>query len=123
MGVNRSSFYAWRQRQGVANRGRARLRTLLVRFHKESRGSAGARTLASDLRSEGHQVGRYMARTLMRESGVVSCQRRPHKYKSSGVEALVAPHPPGVRIVVASPVFPKKVYRGRKETGRAVLFT
>ncbi|KWT02824.1 hypothetical protein CFBP3846_05133 [Pseudomonas syringae pv. avii] len=31
--------------------------------------------------------------------------------------------PPGVRIVVASPVFPKKVYRGRKETGRAVLFT
>ncbi|MBX6622504.1 hypothetical protein K4M09_12825, partial [Pseudomonas syringae pv. tomato] len=31
-------------------------------------------------------------------------------------------HPPGVRIVVASPVFPKKVNRGRKETGRAVLF-
>ncbi|MFJ5240868.1 hypothetical protein ACIP86_29825, partial [Pseudomonas neuropathica] len=30
---------------------------------------------------------------------------------------------PGVRIVVASPFFPKKVYRGRKETGRAVLFT
>lgn len=30
---------------------------------------------------------------------------------------------PGVRIVVASPVFPKKAYRGRKETGRAVLFT
>ncbi|MDU8432618.1 hypothetical protein RYA99_25975, partial [Pseudomonas syringae pv. actinidifoliorum] len=24
---------------------------------------------------------------------------------------------PGVRIVVASPIFPKKVYRGRKETG------
>ena len=30
---------------------------------------------------------------------------------------------PGVRIVVASPIFPKKAYRGRKETGRAVLFT
>ena len=30
---------------------------------------------------------------------------------------------PGVRIVVASLVFPKKAYRGRKETGCAVLFT
>ena len=30
---------------------------------------------------------------------------------------------PGVRIVVASPIFPKKAHRGRKETGRAVLFT
>ena len=30
--------------------------------------------------------------------------------------------PPGVRIVVASPIFPEKAYRGRKETGRAVLF-
>jgi len=30
---------------------------------------------------------------------------------------------PGVRIVVVSPVFPAKAYRGRKETGHAVLFT
>ncbi|VVP58165.1 IS3 family transposase ISSlo2 [Pseudomonas fluorescens] len=28
----------------------------------------------------------------MREAGVASHQRRRHKYKSSGVEALVAPH-------------------------------
>lgn len=28
----------------------------------------------------------------MREAGVASRQRRRHKYKSSGVEALVAPH-------------------------------
>ncbi|WP_449103044.1 hypothetical protein [Pseudomonas extremaustralis] len=37
--------------------------------------------------------------------------------------SLKASLAPGVRIVVASPVFPKKAYRGRKETGRAVLFT
>lgn len=65
---------------------------MLVRFHKDSKGSAGARTLSSELRSKGHQVGRYMARNLMREAGVVSGQRRPHKYKSSGAEALVAEH-------------------------------
>lgn len=39
------------------------------------------------------------------------------------IAKLVALPSPGVRIVVASPVFPKKSYRGRKETGRAVLFT
>ncbi|XVN16007.1 tyrosine-type recombinase/integrase [Pseudomonas corrugata] len=32
-------------------------------------------------------------------------------------------HFPGVRIVVASPNFPEKADRGRKETVRAVLFT
>lgn len=33
-----------------------------------------------------------MARSLMREAGIASRQRRRHKYKSPGVEALVAPH-------------------------------
>ena len=33
-----------------------------------------------------------MARNLMREAGIASRQRRRHKYKSPGVEALVAPH-------------------------------
>ncbi|WP_339466780.1 toll/interleukin-1 receptor domain-containing protein [Pseudomonas sp. EA_65y_Pfl2_P74] len=42
-------------------------------------------------------------------------------YRDRSSPALLLP--PGVRIVVASPVFPKKAYRGRKETGRAVLFT
>ena len=50
---------------------------------------------------------------------------RPIKFgpsKQAGVYFVVA-EAPGVRIVVASPIFPKKAYRGRKETGRAVLFT
>ncbi|WP_235865546.1 hypothetical protein [Pseudomonas marginalis] len=33
-----------------------------------------------------------MARSLMREAGISSRQRRRHKYKSPGVEALVVPH-------------------------------
>ncbi|WP_228394493.1 CPBP family intramembrane glutamic endopeptidase [Pseudomonas helleri] len=41
-------------------------------------------------------------------------------YRFGGLGAAVAP---GVRIVVASPNFPENAYRGRKETGRAVLFT
>ncbi len=45
------------------------------------------------------------------------------KRRSRNLWPKVVTEPPGVRIVVASPVFPKKAYRGRKETGRAVLFT
>ncbi|MDD0997996.1 hypothetical protein M5G20_19310 [Pseudomonas sp. TNT2022 ID1044] len=47
------------------------------------------------------------------------------KARKAAVHAamVVAVEAPGVRIVVASPIFPKKAYRGRKETGRAVLFT
>lgn len=91
-GVNRSSFYAWRQHQGKVKPEREKLKAVLIEHHKESRASAGSRTLAKELPAKGHRVGRHMARSLMREAGVVSHQRRRHKYKSSGVEALVAPH-------------------------------
>ncbi|WP_283180576.1 hypothetical protein [Pseudomonas svalbardensis] len=42
--------------------------------------------------------------------------------KIEKVDKSLAKVAPGVRIVVASPNFPKKAHRGRKETGRAVLF-
>ncbi|MDB6447186.1 IS3 family transposase, partial [Pseudomonas sp. 21TX0197] len=92
LGINRSSFYAWRQRQDKVNPRREKLKAVLVKHHKASRESAGARTLAKQLQASGHSVGRFMARSLMREAGIVSRQRRRHKYKSPGVEALVAPH-------------------------------
>jgi putative transposase len=91
-GLSRSGFYAWRERQTKVDPEREKLKTLLVKHHKASRSSSGARTLAKELQAEGHRVGRFMARSLMREAGVVSRQRRRHKYKSSGAESLIAPH-------------------------------
>ncbi|MDI3357886.1 IS3 family transposase [Pseudomonas sp. UYIF39] len=90
--VSRSGYYAWRRRQGKTNLERDALKLVLIKYHKASRGSAGSRTLSEDLQGAGHQVGRHMARSLMREAGIVSRQRRDHKYKSSGVESLVAQH-------------------------------
>ncbi|MDT4833557.1 Integrase core domain protein [compost metagenome] len=90
--VSRSSFYAWRQRQGKVNPEREKLKAALVKHHKASRASAGSRTLSKELQANGYRVGRFMARSLMREAGIVSRQRRRHKYKSSGTESLVAPH-------------------------------
>lgn len=67
--ANRSSYYAWRQRQGKTHLAREAFKVVLVKYHKASRGSAGARTLSEDLRGAGHQVWRYMARSLMKEAG------------------------------------------------------
>ena len=90
-GVNRSSFYAWRQRQGKVKPEREKLKAVLVEHHKESRASAGARTLSKELQAKGHRVGRHMARSLMREAGVASRQRRRHKYKSVSYTHLTLP--------------------------------
>lgn len=89
--VNRSSFYAWRKRQGKVDPHREALKVALVQLHKASRGSAGARTLSRERQNKGHQVGRFMAANLMKEAQIVSRQRRRHRYRSTGVEALVAP--------------------------------
>ncbi|WP_033864896.1 IS3 family transposase, partial [Pseudomonas sp. QTF5] len=88
--VNRSSYYAWRQRQGKTNPEREALKVELIKYHKASKGSAGARSLSKDMQGAEHKVGRHMASRLMKEAGISSCQRRPHKYKSSGTESLVA---------------------------------
>ncbi|VVP58174.1 hypothetical protein PS880_05889 [Pseudomonas fluorescens] len=52
-GVNRSSFYAWRQRQGKVKPEREKLNAMLVEHHKESRASAVSRTLSKELQAKG----------------------------------------------------------------------
>lgn len=89
-GVRRSSFYAWRKRQSRVDPAREKTKRVLTELFKASRGSAGARSLSHALRKKGHNVGRYATRSLMREAGLVSRQRRAHRYTSSGTEALIA---------------------------------
>ncbi|MBB3243468.1 hypothetical protein FHW68_005038, partial [Pseudomonas sp. Tn43] len=40
---------------------REKLKAVLVKHHKESRASAGSRTLSKELQAKGHRVGRHMA--------------------------------------------------------------
>ena len=91
-GVSRSSYYHRRQRRRVICPLRQRLRARVAQLHRASRGAAGARTLAAQLRGEGESVGRYQAARLMREAGLVSTQRRRHRYRRAEAEALAAPH-------------------------------
>lgn len=91
-GLERSSYYQMRRRQQSRNVRRDRLRARLVTLHADSRGSAGARTLAKLLCSEGHAVGRYKAARLMREAGIRSTQQRKHRYRVAEEESVIAPN-------------------------------
>ena len=90
--LERSSYYQVQQRKKRGNLRRDRLRARLVALHADSRGSAGARTLAKLLCSEGHAVGRYKAKRLMREAGLRSTQQRKHRYRVAEEESMIAPN-------------------------------
>ncbi|MGN2384797.1 IS3 family transposase, partial [Pseudomonas juntendi] len=49
LGVKRSSFYAWRKRQGRENPARDALRLLAVKHFNASRSASGSRTLVQEL--------------------------------------------------------------------------
>ncbi|MFT6124163.1 MAG: putative transposase, partial [Shewanella sp.] len=58
-----------------------KLRQQAIAIHRDSRGSAGARTIAGQLNQLGENVGRYKAASLMRDAGLISNQPRKHRYK------------------------------------------
>jgi len=88
--VPRSSYYErikWRDR---VNHERLRLQTKAIEIHEQSRGAAGARTIAGTLTQSGESVGRYKAASLMKEAGLVSKQPNKHKYKIAEDESKIA---------------------------------
>ncbi len=61
-------------------------------IHKTHRRSYGTRRMAAELRRRGHAVGRYRARTLMRQAQVWSDRKRRHRYKKADKPAQIAPN-------------------------------
>lgn len=59
---------------------------MVLRIHRLSQGSAGARTIACASTNEGLPMTRYIAKKRMQELNLVSCQCRQHRYKKSGNE-------------------------------------
>ena len=68
------------------------LKAKVVDIHLKSRGSAGTRMISGHLKAEGILVGRYKARSIMKEAGIESKQKQKHSYSTSGLEALIAPN-------------------------------
>ena len=89
--VPRSSYYAFAARPGKSAASPALLGAVR-RIHSESRCSYGSRRMAQALQQQGHAIGRYRARSLMREAQVAVARRRTHRYRKAEGEALVAPN-------------------------------
>ena len=102
-GVNRSSDYIRIKHSSRVDAERDCLKNRVAQLHQQSRGSMDARGLSAALRSEKEKVGRYMARSLTREMGLKSLQRRRHRYKPSGADAQYAPNHLARKFTVASP--------------------
>lgn len=77
--ISRSCYYASLHK--TVDVRRLKLRSRVRELHAESRGSAGSRTLSTLLRLENLNVGRWLARRLMKECGLVSCQPGKHRYR------------------------------------------
>lgn len=92
-GVARSSYYAWKRRRKHIDVEREKCRLLVKEIHEESRRSYGSRRMSNELRLRGLNIGRYQARSLMRESNVVAEMPQPsHKYPSGNQESVIAPN-------------------------------
>ena len=89
--VPRSSYYAFAGRVCKPAASTALLRAVR-QIHSESRSSYGSRRMARALQQQGHAIGRYRARSLMREAQLAVARRRTHRYRKAEGEALVAPN-------------------------------
>nr|WP_277756202.1 IS3 family transposase [Rosenbergiella epipactidis] len=83
LGIHRSSYRYWRKRRDVVNPARVRLCSEIRRAWNQSRGSAGARTLAEILTQNGIAMSRYRAGRLMKYLNLSSCQPGKHRYKNA----------------------------------------
>lgn len=90
--IPRSSYYYRIKHKDNVCPERERLKKQAIEIHATSRGAAGARTIAGQLAQQGENVGRYKARSLMREANISSKQPHKHKYKLAEDESKIAPN-------------------------------
>ncbi|HBE4065050.1 TPA: IS3 family transposase, partial [Escherichia coli] len=92
LGIHRSSYRYWRKRRDTVNSARVRLCSEIRRAWNQSRGSAGARTLAEMLTQNGVPMSRYRAGRLMKYLNLSSCQPGKHQYKNACQEHTCLPN-------------------------------
>lgn len=85
-GIKRSSYYDYCRSKRRINRKRLELEAHVKRAFNLSRHGFGSRGIRDFLKTEGIDVGRYLVRKLMKESGLISKQPGAHKYKKTGME-------------------------------------
>jgi putative transposase len=79
------------------------LKAMVNQAFKQSRSSAGSRSIKTQLNGDGIEIGRYKVRMLMKESGLISKQPGPHAYKHAPVEHVEIPNVLDRQFEVAAP--------------------
>lgn len=100
--VPRSSYYAAKRACGRIRYPASQIEAVR-QIAAATRHSYGSRRMAHELTDQGHAVGRYRARTLMRQAGVGADRRRRHRYRPAGPMASVAPNRLGGHFQPAAP--------------------
>ena len=81
--VHRCSYKYWAKRSHKVDPQKIEEMTFVKAIHRESNGSAGARTLATISSAKGHALSRYRATAIMKRLELVSCQLPRHAYTKS----------------------------------------
>ena len=77
LGVGRSGYYAWKRRPvSASSRADAQLAVKVSAAHRRNRGAYGSPRIHRELRAQGVRVGRKRVERLMRENGLIGCQKK-----------------------------------------------
>jgi putative transposase len=81
MRVSRSGFYDYLTRNASIDDDRSELALTcrIKEIFNQYRGSCGSRRMVKHLRDDGHQIGRYKVRRIMRQQGLIA--RTPKRFK------------------------------------------
>lgn len=101
--IQRSSFRYWQRRDRRIRPETVRLHSLLRQIHRESNGSAGARTLAQIATARGWPLSRYRAGRLMKQLELKSAQQPKHAYPKASKPHVSIPNQLDRKFAVVAP--------------------
>ena len=91
-GIHRSSYRYWSEHPKQTCPERDKLINEVRKAYEDSKGSAGARTIAEIVTARGMPLSRYIATKVMKELKLVSCQLPGHAYKKANQEHVEIPN-------------------------------
>jgi transposase InsO family protein len=111
MKVSRSAYYAWVIRAAKPNLKEASIKRVVKEMFYLHRRSCGSKRLSDVLKSEGHSIGRFLTRRIMREEALVA--KGPKHFKPRTTDSRHNKTP--------SPNLLKEVNKTQLAAGEAVV--
>jgi putative transposase len=89
--VSESGYYAWRKRLQVPPKLRRKTLTELVKnCYFENRRRYGVRRIKADLNKQGHKIGKFQVRKLMKEAGLKAIGVKSFKPQTTDSKGALA---------------------------------